>query len=190
MQSKPDRALSDPLTWRSMTALVKVGAVIIWAVFTLYLLFLLKLLLFSRAPGSDHSLNLIPFGTIWNYLSGDAGVPRGIAISNLVGNVAAFIPLGVFLPLLRRSTGIWSNLLIVLCASVGVEIVQGIVGVGASDIDDVILNTLGGLIGILFFAALLRLLRRWSRVTIAIAVLSLLLAPVLGLLVFGVRLRM
>lgn len=190
MQSKRDRVENDAFTWRTMTPLVKIGTVVIWAVFLLYLLFLLKLLLFSRPLGSERSLNLIPFATIANYLSGAAGVSKGIALGNVVGNVVAFLPLGVFLSAVRRTTRIWSNLLIVVCVSAGVEIVQGIFGLGASDIDDVILNTLGGLLGILFFSAVHKLLQRWSRVTLAIAVLSILGAPVLALLVFGIRLRM
>jgi glycopeptide antibiotics resistance protein len=190
VRSKTDGARTDAPTWRTMTVLGKIATVVTWVVFVLYLLFLLKLLLFSRPPGSDRSLNLIPFATIANYLSGSAGVPAGIAFGNLAGNVAAFVPLGVFLPVLRRRPGIGSNLLIVVCASAAVEVVQGSFGLGASDIDDVILNTVGGLIGILFFTALRGVLKRWGRVSVVMAVLSVLAAPVLWLLLFGLRLRM
>jgi glycopeptide antibiotics resistance protein len=186
----PSNALSDAPTWQTMSVLVKIATVVTWVVFVLYLVFLLKLLLFSRPLGSDHSVNLIPFATIANYLSGDAGVPRGIAVGNLLGNVVVFVPLGVFLPVLQRRGGIGSNLLIVVGASLGVELVQGVFGLGSADVDDLILNTLGGLLGILFFIALRRLVRRWGRVAVVIAALSLLSIPVLSLLVFGVRLRM
>ena len=173
-----------------MTALTRIGTVVVWAGFVLYALFLLKLLLFSRPPGSEHSINLIPFASISDYLFSGSSVVKRFAAANVIGNIVAFVPLGAFLPLVRRRTGIWTNLLVVVCVSVGVEIVQGAFGLGASDIDDVILNTLGGLIGILFFTLLRLLLRRRSRVIAVMAALSLLTAPILYYFLFVVRLRM
>jgi glycopeptide antibiotics resistance protein len=173
-----------------MSAFTKVGTVVIWVVLVLYLVFLLKLVLFSRPLGSERSLNLIPFATISDYVfSSSAGVKR-FAIGNVIGNIVAFVPLGAFLPLVRRKTRIRTNLLIVVCASVAVEIAQGVFGLGASDIDDVILNSLGGVIGILFFTLLYVLLRSWSRVITVMAVLSLLAVPILLYLLVAIRLRM
>ena len=190
MQPQPDVVSDDALTWRTMTLLVKIGTVVIWVVFVFYLALLLKLLLFSRPLGSERSLNLIPFATISGYLFSGAATVKRFAIGNVIGNVVAFVPLGALLPLLRRRIEIWTNLLIVLCASVAVEIVQGVFGVGASDIDDVILNTLGGLVGILFFTLLRALLRHWSRLITVMAVLSLLAVPILCYFLFAIRLRM
>lgn len=192
MQALPnhDATRENALTWRTMTVPVKIGTVVIWAVFVLYVVLLLKLLLFSRPPGSEHSLNLIPFATISHYLFSDSAEVKRFAIGNVLGNIVAFVPLGAYLPVLRRRIGILTNLLIVACASVAVEIVQGVFGLGASDIDDVILNTLGGLVGILFFTLLRVLLRRWSRLIIVMAVLSLLAVPILSYFLFAIRLRM
>jgi glycopeptide antibiotics resistance protein len=189
-QSKPDVVRYEAPTWRTMTTFTKVGTVIIWVVFVLYLIFLLKLLLFSRPPGSERSINLIPFATISDYLFGGSAAVRRFAIVNVFGNIAAFVPLGALLPILRRHTVIWTNLLIVVSVSVAVEIIQGVFGLGASDIDDVILNTVGGLIGILFFSLLRMTLRRWSRVITAMAALSLVAVPILYYLLFAIRLRM
>lgn len=173
-----------------MTLHVKMGTVVIWVVFVLYLALLLKLLLFSRALGSERSLNLVPFATISDYLSSDSAGVKRFAIGNVLGNVMAFVPLGAFLPLLRRRPGSGMNLFIVVCVSVVVEIIQGVFGLGASDVDDVILNTLGGLLGILFFTLLRVFLRQWSRLITVMAVLSLLAAPILYQLLFAIRLRM
>lgn len=118
------------------------------------------------------------------------GCDKGFAIGNVLGNVVAFVPLGVFLPLLWRRIGIWPNLLIVVCASVAVEIIQGLFALSAPDIDDVILNTLGGLVGILPFTLLRALLRGWRRVTTVMAALSLRAVPILGYFLFAIRLRM
>ncbi|TQM62885.1 glycopeptide antibiotics resistance protein [Humibacillus xanthopallidus] len=190
MQPQPDVVGDDALTWRTMTLLVKIGTVVIWVVSVFYLALLLKLLLFSRPLGSERSLNLIPFATISGYLFSGPATAKRFAIGNVIGNVVAFVPLGALLPLLRRWMGIWTNLLIVLCVSVAVEIVQGVFGVGASDIDDVILNTLGGLVGILCFTLLRALLRSWSRLITVMAVLSLLAVPILCYFLFAIRLRM
>ena len=188
VKAEPDGAQDAPRT--TMTAVARIGTVVVLTVFVLYLVFLLKLLLLSRPLGSEHSLNLIPFASISNYVfSGSAAVKR-FAVVNVIGNIVAFVPLGAFLPLLRRRTGIWTNLLVVVCASVTVEIIQGVFGLGASDIDDVILNTLGGLIGILFFTLLRLLLRRRDRVVAVMAVLSLLMVPILYVFLFVVRLHM
>lgn len=161
---------------------------VIWVAFALYLLFLAKLLLFSRVPGSERSLNLIPFASIGNYLDGPAGVRR-FAFANLAGNVLAFVPLGAYLTFLRRRARLWSNLLVVAAVSVAVEILQWMLAVGASDIDDVLLNCVGGLIGVLAVVGLRRALR-FEVVRTVIAVASVLAVPVLGFLGFVVRLRL
>ena len=44
-----------------MTTRARVQRVVIVVVFALYVVFALKLLLFSRAPGSERSINLVPF---------------------------------------------------------------------------------------------------------------------------------
>ncbi len=188
LKAEPDAIHDDPP--RTPTALTRVGTVVVWTVFVLYLVLLLKLLLLSRPLGSEHSLNLIPFATISNYVFSPSAVVKRFAVVNVIGNIVAFVPLGAFLPLVGRRTGIWANLLVVACASVAVEIVQGVFGLGASDVDDVLLNTLGGLIGILFFTVLRRLLRRRDRVVTVMAALSLLMVPILYVFLFVARLRM
>ena len=190
MPSQPEAAREAPQTWRTMTVHVRIGTVVIWLVFVLYLVLLLKLLLFSRGPESQRSLNVIPFATISDYLSSDSAAVKRFSIGNVLGNVVAFVPLGAFLPLVRRRIGTWTNLLVVVCASVAVEVVQGVFGLGAADVDDVILNTLGGLVGILFFSVLRRLLQRWNRLITVMAVLSVLAVPILCYVLFAIRLRL
>lgn len=80
----------------------------------------------------------------------------------------------------------FSNL-ISLC----VEIIQGLLGIGASDIDDIILNCLGGWIGILGYKFLLLLLLDDKKVHTVIKILSTIVGlPVLLYLLFIVRLRL
>ena len=162
----------------------------IFAVFALYVAFLLKLLLFSRAPGSERSINLVPFASIGEYAFGHSSATGRIAFANVVGNVLIFIPLGVYASWLRHRAAAWLTLLTVASVSVAVEILQGVFAVGASDIDDVILNCVGGLIGILTFRLLSAIMRERSRVRSAMAVLSLLTMPVWCFFLFIIRLHM
>jgi glycopeptide antibiotics resistance protein len=87
----------------------------------------------------------------------------------LVGNAAAFVPLGVLVPLaLRRH----SALLVVataLCVSVGIEVGQYLLslavgwGYRSADIDDVIVNVCGAMVGYALLAVASSL--RHGRVT-------------------------
>jgi glycopeptide antibiotics resistance protein len=162
----------------------RVTTVIIWLGFALYLAFLLKLLLLSRPIGSERSVNLIPFATILDYARGGSH----LAFGNVVGNVLAFAPLGAYLPVLTRRMRVGRNLLVVVATSVAAEIIQCVLGLGSSDIDDVILNSTGGLIGILIIRLLARLGR--DRMRGVVAVLAVLSILVLGWLLFALRLRM
>lgn len=119
------------------------------------------------------SLNLIPFHTIRAYLGG--GYPlRGTAVvSNILGNIVVFIPCGLFLQVIRKRKTFWMGVLAVAVAACAVEALQYAFGLGASDIDDVILNTCGGAIGVLLYALFRKLFRNEARTRAAITVAAL-----------------
>ena len=99
--------------------------------------------------------NLVPFRTIAEYF----GVLRGgnvtLFLVNFAGNILVFVPLGLLPPLLwRRCRGAWGAALPALC-SLFVELCQIFTG-RSVDVDDLILNTLGGLLGWLLARLLLR----------------------------------
>jgi glycopeptide antibiotics resistance protein len=71
-----------------------------------------------------------------------------------------------------------------------VEIVQGVLAVGASDVDDVILNCAGGLLGILAVRLVSAIVREQATTRTVVAVSSLLTAPVWCFFLVVVRLRM
>lgn len=72
-------------------------------------------------------------------------VNRALGIINIVGNVALFVPSGILAGLLFRPK--WTALLLAPVLSTGIELTQQQVGLSA-DIDDIILNTLGGVTGV------------------------------------------
>ncbi|PAD34536.1 VanZ family protein [Terribacillus saccharophilus] len=104
---------------------------------------------------------------IWHTTQID-GFGYGLALKNLGGNILLFVPLGFYLPLLIRRTR--SFFIVVLCGfvfSTAVESTQGLLNyfVGYNyrsvDIDDVILNVLGAMLGYAFYWIALRpLLKR------------------------------
>lgn len=97
-------------------------------------------------------LNLRPFHTIGRQMEllFDFDRPWLIrhAFVNLIGNVALFVPLGIFLPTLcQRLRALWRVLLAVTLIIGLVELTQVLTLLGRCDIDDLILNTLGAALG-------------------------------------------
>ncbi|MFJ7931394.1 VanZ family protein [Peribacillus sp. NPDC096448] len=128
----------------------------------LYLLILTKLILFktfSITEMNGHisfshgrywgSHNFIPFKTIGHYLF-LADVNTSIRIENIMGNIIGFVPFGLMLPLLSKRFSQFKSILITtFCLSFTYEILQLLFELGSFDTDDLILNTLGGVIGYL-----------------------------------------
>ena len=123
--------------------------------FAVYIIFLLYFLIFSDWYGrsgvmDDYHYNLTPFREMkrfWEYRE-KLGVWSAI---NLVGNVLIFIPFGFFEPLASRSRNFFGTVLDGFLVSLLVEMFQLISKVGRFDIDDLLLNTFGVIIGYLVF---------------------------------------
>ena len=93
----------------------------------------------------------VPFETIRSSLEQGWNFPAG---KFLVGNIAAFIPLGILAPLLSLRWRTWRRAFALgLAASLVVEMTQLVLSLAmgfpwrVADVDDLILNTLGTLIG-------------------------------------------
>jgi glycopeptide antibiotics resistance protein len=109
--------------------------------------------------------NLIPFHTIMNYINATGYINTSIVITNLAGNILAFMPLGFFLPLLfKRCLKFRNTMVIVIASTLTVECLQYIFRVGSFDVDDLILNTVGGILGFGIFKLTSFALRMFIRV--------------------------
>lgn len=132
-------------------------------VLVLYLLVLFKLI-FAKMPISYYlnimdrpaynllSVNVTPLKTIIDYLGGNP--TWQIAAKNILGNILLFAPFGFLIPqlLVKRS----SYLRIALLASsfsLLLETAQLLFGLGSWDIDDIILNTMGAIVGFIAYKA-------------------------------------
>lgn len=130
-------------------------------IFCLYLAILTKLILFKYIPLTEiirhfnftyhdyhwRSSNFTPFKTIIFYLF-SANVNLNIRVENLAGNIIGFAPLGFILPLLsKRLQNLITVTVAAFCLSFTFEILQLLFGLGSFDVDDMILNTFGGVAG-------------------------------------------
>jgi glycopeptide antibiotics resistance protein len=137
---------------RTKSPLIRIA----WVVFIIYCLIMIWELFLGnyRTIGIEYSrsANLIPFKTVWDYIIRHESYNAEIIFINLAANIIVFIPLGFFLPLLIKSFRKISiitalSFVIVLLA----ESLQYILNVGIFDVDDLILNTLGSMLGYMIF---------------------------------------
>jgi len=127
---------------------------VIYSIFLInLLLFKIKLLTighlrfkFSQVSGKA---NFVPFKTILPYLLGAHG--WFIAFINLAGNIALFIPVGFLIPLIYRKMTWQKSLIFGLILTFIIETTQTVFHIGIFDIDDIILNALGVMIGYWIF---------------------------------------
>ncbi|WP_422124463.1 VanZ family protein [Planococcus sp. X10-3] len=91
--------------------------------------------------------NFTPFKTIFFYLF-LAEINMNIRVENLAGNIIGFIPFGFLLPFLFKDLLSFKKIiLLTFCLSLGFEMLQLTFNLGSFDVDDLILNTLGGILG-------------------------------------------
>ena len=94
--------------------------------------------------------NLIPFATIIEYVIGviSNDINTSIVIINFATNLLLFAPMGFFIPVLFQSKikNIKQFVIMIIILTLIVEILQFITYRGSTDIDDIILNTIGAVI--------------------------------------------
>ena len=106
-----------------------------------------------------YSFNIIPFNTIKLFTN---GYINGIVsfknfINNIIGNLCAFMPYGMFLPLMfKRINRYYKFLITMMIIVLFIEIIQFLTMSGSCDIDDLILNVLGS--SIIYFICSIKLI--------------------------------
>ena len=115
--------------------------------------------LFGRAQGEYESPHFF-FESYRNALA--LGTPEQVL--QLVMNVVLYIPLGLFLPCcFRLFEKVRYAVLTAFLCSVCIETIQGVFGIGCYEVDDILNNTLGALIGVLLYQLIVRVKERWQR---------------------------
>jgi glycopeptide antibiotics resistance protein len=149
------------------------------ALFAIYALVLIGVILFKfpfsyQEAGSGRVLNLIPFEGSFR-----DGVLR---LDEIVENVLIFVPLGLYLSMVKANWSFWKKTLVILGVTVAFEIIQYVFVIGRADVTDVLTNALGGMAGMGLHALLTKALK--SRTNGIVNVVALVLT-VCALLEFG-----
>lgn len=136
-----------------------------WVLFIVYLALLVYFMFFAESFGRDpaqreYAYNLELFKEIKRFYHYRQQLGMKAFLLNVVGNVAAFMPCGFFLPIVSRRSRRWYNT-ILLCFSLSlcIEVVQLAFKVGSFDVDDLLLNTSGGVLGYVSYRAV-----QWMRI--------------------------
>ncbi|QHQ63874.1 teicoplanin resistance protein VanZ [Anaerocolumna sedimenticola] len=117
---------------------------------------------------------------------GDNGVIR---FAEIIMNILAFIPLGVYICMLKAPWSFVKKLLIIVGLTFVFEIIQFIFAIGRADITDVFSNTLGGIIGIGIYALFSKALKGRTNKVISVlaAVFTILVLLLIALLLVSHR---
>lgn len=118
-----------------------------WIVFGIYLFLLIWLVMFKFSTNlSDLSyfrnVNFIPFGQSMR-------VNGRIYLNELFLNLLVFVPLGVYISTFKQEWFFLLKIIPCFLLSLLFEVLQYIFAIGASDITDILNNTLGGITGII-----------------------------------------
>ena len=117
------------------------------------------------------SSNFIPFKEMLRYEFGTK-----LFFKNVVGNMIMFIPFGFFTSYFLKLKKIYSVFILTLLTSITIETTQLLIG-RVFDIDDILLNILGGLIGYFIFKIIykIKFLKKESIYNIIISVILILI---------------
>ncbi|MEK4330434.1 VanZ family protein [Paenibacillus sp. FSL R7-0312] len=149
--------------------------IVMYLLFGVYLLFVMQIVLFKTIPVTSmfdldsqlRSINVIPFHTIAGFVTNETmGSMR--ALANILGNIVIFIPLGLFVSYQGHGKSFRVKAIIILSVSLALEMVQYILALGSSDVDDILLNFAGGMLGIAVYKGMSRMIYSRQRLLGAI----------------------
>ncbi len=136
-----------------MSKRTNIKRIFITILFLLYIFLLVFAVLFmDRSVKDEYQYNLVLFDEIKRYFNYREQVGNWIFLRNIMGNVAGFIPMGAFWPyVFPHMKNPFLVTLICFQWSLVIEFIQLICKIGSFDVDDLLLNTLGGLIGCIIY---------------------------------------
>lgn len=152
--------------------------------FAVYLAFLAWIVLLKgqfslEVAGTMRSVNLVP-------LAGATVINGAADYREAVENLLAFVPFGLYFGMLAGHRPLWRGIAAVAAVSLGFEVLQFAFAMGASDVTDLLANTVGGALGLGLYALARRAFRsdgralRWCNVAgLACTVLVLALTALL-----------
>ena len=128
-----------------------------WFIFIIYIAALVYFMFFAEIlgrtdVGKTYRYNLVLFKEIKRFVNHFSQLGIEAVLANVAGNVLAFIPFGYCLPMVtEHKMKFISVTLYTFNLSLCIELVQLISKVGSFDVDDLLLNTFGGILGYICF---------------------------------------
>lgn len=134
--------------------------------FVLYIGFLIYFLFLSDWYGregvlDEYRYNLELFKEIRRFIVYREQLGVFAVFSNLFGNILIFLPFGFFISMAGKTRGFFKTLFYSLALSLCVEVLQLVTRVGSFDVDDILLNTMGGVLGYIIFVICNRIRRKY-----------------------------
>jgi glycopeptide antibiotics resistance protein len=109
------------------------------------------------------NIQLIPFRTISSSIDSYIRVGMVPSTINFVANIAVFVPMGFLIPFILRKPSFLKTIGISLSIIVSIEIIQYVTYLGFADIDDVILNMFGCVIGYMVYVISIALYKKFNQ---------------------------
>ncbi|EGT3723911.1 glycopeptide resistance protein VanZ1 [Clostridioides difficile] len=149
-------------------------------ILTWIILFKLQFDVSSIETMNLRSINLVPF-------AGSLIINNKVDISEIILNVAIFIPFGIYICMLKEEWSFIKKVIPIFITSLAFETLQYIFALGASDITDLIGNTLGGIIGIAVFMLLSKIFKNNTIkiINILAFIVTIIVVLFLGLVIFA-----
>lgn len=126
------------------TKKLKASKILLWSIFLIYTVIVLGATFIHRTPVMYENINLHIFSSyikVWNRIS-------LLELRNIIFNILMFLPFGFVLPLLfKKCEKFYITYFLGLCMTISIEVLQLISKRGIFEIDDIINNTLGCMIG-------------------------------------------
>ena len=120
---------------------------ILYVGFLIYFLFLAEW--YGRTEISEeYRYNLELFKEIRRFITYREQLGTFVVAANLLGNILIFVPYGFFVSMAGRTRGFFKTFFFSMFL---VETVQLVTRVGSFDVDDILLNTIGGVLGYIAF---------------------------------------
>lgn len=141
--------------------------------FIIYIIILVWIILFKLSfnfsdIGRLRSVNLIPF---------KYDIETTFQLKEVIDNILIFIPMGVLLKMLKIDNK--RTILFGFLTSLSFEIMQYMFQIGVSDITDIITNTTGTIIGMLFYVILCKIFKNREKIDKILKILG-----TIGLILF------
>ena len=143
-------------------------------IFVIYLLMFFQIVTYQDVI--SYGNNFIPFKELTRYPLGSS-----LFFKNIIGNILLLMPYGFFASYYLKLEKKRSALALIFIVSLSIEIVQLIIG-RCFDVDDILLNMIGGMAGFFIYKLLDTISNKMSRNTISTVLTSIIIILIVILL--------